>query len=344
MMRFRVFKKKRYQLVLTGFVCLVIGFIAGWEGEIFYEYNMMEVTRPNIVSRGHEKLINPLLECEVGADRLRQQQLKPFKNKVKQLIAERIKDKTAAKISVYFRDLDDGMTFNINGNEEYSPASLGKLPIMMAYFKLAENDPGLLKKKLKYDGKLDKAKEQYFKPNVTLEAGKSYTIDELIYRMIAYSDNNAWRILLDHIDTDYLNSVVIDLGAAFLTGPRGEPQVTVKSYSIFLRVLYNASYLNDEMSEKALEYLETIEFPFGIASSIPLDITVVNKFGERYARYGNEKQLHDFGIVYYPNSPYILCIMVKGDDFTKMAPILHEISQLIYAEVDAQHKASDHIH
>jgi beta-lactamase class A len=208
MMRFHVFKKKRYQLALTGFVCLVIGFIAGWQGEIFYEYNEPEVTRPNIVSRGHEKLINPLLECEVGADRLRQQQLKPFKNKVKQLIAERIKDKTAAKISVYFRDLDDGMTFNINGNEEYSPASLGKLPIMMAYFKLAENDPGLLKKKLKYDGKFDKAKEQYFKPQVTLEAGKSYTIDELIYRMIAYSDNNAWRILLDHIDTDYLNSVV----------------------------------------------------------------------------------------------------------------------------------------
>jgi hypothetical protein len=62
---------------------------------------------------------------------------------------------------------------------------------------------------------------------------------------------------------------------------------------------------------------------------------VAAKFGEYIEKDkgGNYKQLHEFGIVYHPRSPYILGIMTRGNDFEKQAETIREISRLIYTEV-----------
>lgn len=336
----RQFPTSRTVLILTGLASLTVGFISGWISQELYEDNLLgPVTRSRQVNLGRHYLLNPLLTCEVGYDRIRQKQLAPIKKKLERLIAERIESGDATGISVYFRQLDDGMTFNINGNEGFEPVSLNKIPIMMGYLKLAEHDPKVLKKKLLYNGKKDWTATQHFKPRETLVSGKSYTVDELINRMIAYSDNNAWKLLIQNIDLNYLDNLLHDLGTDFSHTSTGEPLVTVKSYSIFLQVLYNASYLHDEMSQKAMEHLTAVDFPVGITSSVPLDVVVADKFGEKVSGENGElKQLHDFGIVYYPDSPYIISIMTKGNDFSRLVPILHDISKFVYDDVDRQFK------
>ncbi|MBT0664577.1 serine hydrolase [Geobacter pelophilus] len=95
--------------------------------------------------------------------------------------------------------------------------------------------------------------------------------------------------------------------------------------------------MNKEMSERALEYLAVEEFPFGIASGIPVGVTVAGKFGEKESGPNLQvKSLHDYGIVYHAKQPYLICIMTEGDNFYNLAPIIHEISRTVYEEVENQ--------
>ena len=71
---------------------------------------------------------------------------------------------------------------------------------------------------------------------------------------------------------------------------------------------------------------------------MPPSIGVVHKFGERsLGPNGETKQLHDCGIVYYPNHPYLLCIMTRGTSFEPLRKTIAGTSQLFYAELDSQY-------
>ncbi|MSM40533.1 MAG: hypothetical protein GJT30_13035 [Geobacter sp.] len=277
---------------------------------------------------------NPLLECEIAQEYIQSGPLGSMKQKVAALIREKVAAGDVQDVAVYFRDLHDGPWFGINEQAEFSPASLMKIPVMIGYLKMAETDPGLLHRRFTFDGGEDWTAMQNIKPSVTIERGKSYTVDDLLFRMMAYSDNNAWHLLFENIDYHYLDRILSEVGVSY-DPDKEEDLMTVKSYSSLLRVLYNASYLSKPLSEKALELLAHVEFKDGIVAGIPAGVPVVSKYGERTLGSGNEvKQLHEFGIVYYPNNHYLLGIMTRGNDFARLAGVLSDISRLIYAEVD----------
>ena len=81
------------------------------------------------------------------------------------------------------------------------------------------------------------------------------------------------------------------------------------------------------------------DFPQGIVAGVPPGITVASKYGE-YAqgKGGEEKQLHEFGIVYHPNGPYILGVMTQGSNFERQAEVIRTVSAMIYGEVSASVK------
>ena len=68
-------------------------------------------------------------------------ELKPFQYKVNALIENTLKRSDVAAVSVYFRDLNNGNWFGIREHDKFSPKSLLKLPLMIAYFKWAESNP-----------------------------------------------------------------------------------------------------------------------------------------------------------------------------------------------------------
>jgi hypothetical protein len=43
-----------------------------------------------------------------------------------------------------------------------------------------------------------------------------------------------------------------------------------------------------------------------------------------------QKQLHDCGIVYFPNHPYIVCLMTRGYDWNVLEKTLKDISKIIF--------------
>ena len=119
--------------------------------------------------------------------------------------------------------------------------------------------------------------------------------------MIAFSDNEAKNMILENLDTETLDKIYSDLGIDIPGLRSPDDFMTVKEYSSFFRILYNATYLNKKMSEKALEYLSHSNFSKGLLGKLPADVVVAHKFGERGLADSNTKQLHDCGIIYNSN-------------------------------------------
>jgi beta-lactamase class A len=286
---------------------------------------------------------NPLLSCGLSENK-EFKEYKPLEATIISLLTK-LDPKKGNAVSVYFRDLNTGRWFGINEEKGYSPASLLKVPVMIAFFKEAENDPSILTKKVFYDGKsvFSNSMEHYKSPH-SISAGNYYTIDELISSMIQYSDNDAAGLLVDNINTNSLIEVMSDIGLKLPTKTGVDVQtddyMTVKSYSYLFRLLYNSTYLNRTMSEKALRLLSYTDFSDGIVKGIPKNIPAVQKFGERSITDANtgavSRELHDCGIVYYPKHPYLICIMTKGNDFDTLSSIISTISNVIYKTVDGQ--------
>jgi len=316
--------RKIYWTFLAGFI---FGLVGAW---IFFSSN--SDSRATQVRQGGFTYINPLLECEVGEE-LISKELRPFKGIVQEKVDQILEEGKASHISIYFRDLNNGPWIGINEREEFILASLVKVPVMISYFREAEEDPSILAKSILFSGSLN-PNVPYFKPASTLETGKSYTVMELIERMIRYSDNDAYDLLVLNLKGNQINETFNSIGA---TLPPDRIRLTVKAYASFFRILFNSSYLNQDHSEQALSILAKTQFDQGIRAGVPGNTMVAHKFGEKWnPSESNEKQLHDCGIVYFPNHPYLLCVMTRGESFDTLASVIKDLSALVYHEVNEQ--------
>ena len=276
------------------------------------------------------RFINPLLECEAPASF--SGPIANLRTALSDQASLFIDQDKVSEVSVYFRDLNSGEWIGINDKAKFSPASLMKVPILIAYLKLAEKDKDLLNKKLKITQEREEALSQNIIPDQEIETGKEYTVWELLRYMVAYSDNLAVNVLLENMDTVQLDRVYNELGVYIPTQDMTENFISVRDYASFFRVLFNSSYLTREMSEKALELLSQTNFNQGIVAGLPSYITVAHKFGER--RLPDSLQLHDCGIIYRTNSPYLLCIMTRGSDFRQMASVIENLASLSFQKFD----------
>lgn len=263
-----------------------------------------------------------------------------FKIKLENFIQEKMRENTLLEASVYFRDLSSGPTLGLNEHTKFAPASLLKVPALLTYLSIAEDQPELLEKNLTFHKKKELILDQDIVPKNTIKENIPYTINELLKYMIVYSDNNAYFVLLQYLAQSHPNRNPLldtfkDLGIIDPSDP-SEETITIKSYASIFVQLYNATFLKEkESSEKALELLANTDFKEGIVAGIPHNIKVAHKFGERVLQDG-PKQLHDCGIVYYPKNPYLLCIMTRGQDFNKLPGIISAISKMFYEEFDSR--------
>lgn len=311
--------------IITILVSLAVGFFIG----IIYKAN-----DANKKSESHEtgyKYISPLLECENNLP-LNYNNVK-LKGSIQTMIDTAIDSHNVSFVSLYFRDLNNGPWIGINEKEKFSPASLLKVPLMMAYLKLAETNPALLNQKLTVKDYQETVVSQNIAPSQKVEVGKEYTVEELIDDMIEYSDNTAANTLISNIPSNDLDRIYTDFNLKTPTAESKENFMTVTEYSSFFRILYNSSYLNRAMSEKALKLLTKSQFTQGLAGLLPKNIEISHKFGER--EINGAKQLHDCGIIYLNEKNYLLCVMTRGDDFKKMENTIASLSQNIFTSVNS---------
>lgn len=332
-------------LLLLAF--LTTGFFIGRNTALFPSLHMhSENTAPFFEKRAASKeffFINPLWECDCSIPS-ELNSVTSLRNELKNYVSETIAAQRASHISIYFRDLNNGPWVGIKEKENFSPASLLKLPVLIAALKKCETDTGFLRSNILFPG----TGTTLFQPNIAgaevLQPGNTYTLEDLLFRMIAYSDNNAMDLIVKTAGGEFCANVMMEIGVdtTGLGSTRSE-FVSVKDYSSFFRLLYNATYLNKELSEKALNILSRTGFDNGIVAGVPQGITVSHKFGERAYLDSPVKQLHDCGIIYYPNSPYLLCVMTRGTDFNTLTAVIADVSRIVFDNVDelqAEQKAT----
>lgn len=245
----------------------------------------------------------------------------------------RIENKATA-VSVYFKDLFSSQWFVENNDEIYNPASMMKVLTMIATLKRAEMDDSVLTTEITYDGQVDLNEKEHLRSPVEMPAG-TYTVESLLGHMIKHSNNNAAALLNDYLnesDVSLLNQPYLDLGIE--VADVNDDYLNIERYALVWRVLYNATYLSRAMSEHALNLLAQSDFNRALVQGIPASVPISHKYGE----FGIVDQdgrivkaeLHECGIIYDEQAPYLLCVMTKGDDLEQLASVVAQMSAITY--------------
>lgn len=333
-------RKQRYYCILAGLVLgIIVGAIIARDRVVTSTTTFLSQIASTREKGSNYKFINPLLTYDLP-ESTDFGSFKPLDGQILKLVNDAEFTHKAGHVSVYFRD-SNGHWVGVNENEQYDPASMMKVVIMIAYYNQAQSNPAILQKRIQYTSQVQQlvvASNPYDSPS-ELVLNQSYTIDDLVQKMIIDSDNGAAFSLLSQLDDASLNEVYTDLG---LPAPSNNTPyvISVKDYSLFLRILYNATYLNRAMSEKALQLLSQATFKDGLVAGVPQGTVVAHKYGEHVTpdSKGNiaEVQLHDCGFVYAQN-PYLLCVMTKGTNLDDLKGVIKDISSLVYQQSGAKH-------
>lgn len=245
-----------------------------------------------------------------------------------QPLREELRRITAAhepnRIGVYFEYLNTGANISINQEERFWPASLSKMPTALAVMKKIERGEWKLSNELVlfYEDRNDDFGTLYRR-----EAGTRLTIEELLKELLINSDDTAHRILIRNLEAENFEEMLNGLGMEELYDK--DYNITAKEYSRIFRSLYTSSFLKREYSEMVLRWLAETPFDYYLGSGVPDDILFSHKIGE----HDPEATYLDAGLVYVPNRPYLLTVMVKvadGSDETTAKEIMREISEAVY--------------
>jgi beta-lactamase class A len=240
--------------------------------------------------------------------------IQPLREELQKLVRE----EGPATISIYYEFLNTGANIQINNEQRFYPASLVKLPTAMVAMKKVErgewhlNDMLVLYEEDK-DNRYGKLYEQ--------PTGTKFTIKKLLESLLIESDNTAHRMLMRNLSDQELAGLKDDIGLSELFDEKHE--ISAKEYSRIFRSLYISSYLNRDSSQQILDWLTQTKFDHTLPSGLPKGTAFAHKIGEDDV----EQNYLDSGIVYLPNRPYLLSVMIKGHDQGKAESIMKRVSK-----------------
>ncbi len=272
--------------------------------------------------------VHPVLACELNHDAA-DARLEPVRLRLAEAVANARSAGGVDDIAVYVRDLVDGGAVGIDADHRFPPASLLKTPVLMGVLRAAVSQPNLMSKKVKMPAAWP---DSEVPPEGTLEVGREYSIAELVEAMILKSDNDAKDLLISALGSDLILDVLKDFGLAQGDMDMFARIVTPRTYARVFEALYNAIYVEPDASSYALSLLARSEFTAGIVQGTPEGVRVANKFGYRIDDRADppKRFLHDCGIVYQPQRPFVLCIMTRGDTIKRLTQVVQDIARVVY--------------
>lgn len=329
LMKFLSYKLPIYYLLL---ILLVFGSAFTWlyqkPTKVIERVSERNNCSVQILRQNIYELTKPVILVDVGNE---EQSFDHLKAKLNQFFDQQKAAGVIQNASVMFRQQSDGKWFSINPSETYSPGSIMKVVTMICYLKAAESNPSILEKKILLMRHFGEIPEQTLTGNV-LVPGNYYKVKDLIAQMIIYSDNDAAALLNRDVDFIAYQNILKDLELPIPGKAQMNYELTVKECSRLLRVLYNSSVLKPEASEYALQLLSQSGFKTGFSKYMDPSLKIARKFGER--SFGEIQQLHETGIFYYHDRPYILTVMTKGLDNKVLPEVLAQVSRIVYESLN----------
>ena len=235
--------------------------------------------------------------------------------------------------SVYVWEYENGKYLDINADEQFSAASIIKLPVLVQMFKAIEAGQATI-----YD---EMILSEYYKASGSgnlqyMKTGGKYSLDALAKTMIQDSDNSATNMIMSKIGgMDYVNIGLRDWGISktyvrtWLPDLTGTNKTTANDLAKILYNLDNPGFLNINSREYIIDYMSHVKNNKLIAAGLGEGALFVHKTGDIGSMLG------DAGIVYAPNGKkYIIVILAnrpynapQGKDFIVKA------SNLIYKSI-----------
>ncbi len=235
--------------------------------------------------------------------------------------------------SIYVWEYENGKYLDINGDEQFSAASIIKLPVLVRMFKSIEANQMTI-----YD---EMTLTDYYKASGSgnlqyMATGGKYSMDALAKTMIQDSDNSATNMIMSKMGgMDDVNAGLRDWGVSktyvrtWLPDLTGTNKTTAQDLAKILYNLDNPAFLNINSREYIIDYMSHVKNNKLIAAGLGEGALFVHKTGDIGTMLG------DAGIVYAPNSQkYIIVILAnrpynspQGKEFIVKA------SNLIYKSI-----------
>jgi beta-lactamase class A len=205
--------------------------------------------------------------------------------------------------------------------------------LLLTILKQAQRDKTLLEQKIQFQ---TASKIKVFVPvQQPMEVGKLYTVQQLLERMILFSDNDATSMLFSIYNKELYDDLFMKLSVPVQDAEDLFYRMSPVDMSKFFRILYNASYLSSLYSEYALDLLTKSDFKQGIVQGIPSNNKVAHKFGERFTT-SDLIQLHESAIVYRGSASYAITIMTEGKSMEDLKAVLGALSKICFEQQKAQ--------
>lgn len=251
-----------------------------------------------------------------------------FINKLSSII-----DRSDAVVGIAMKDLKTGEEIFINADEIFPQASSIKIHILTELYRQAEQGKFRLSDVLPLP-----EKARVGGSGVLNELGQksvSMSIRDYAVLMIVLSDNTATNLLIDLVGMGNVNKSLRAVGATktklqrimmdIKAAAEGRENIgTPKEVMMVFEKLYKGEIVSKAASDDMLSIFRK-EKSGAIRAGLPATVEVANKEGEV------EGIRCDVGIVYVPDSPYIICAMTKllakDEDGPK---IIAEISRTAY--------------
>ncbi len=322
--------------ILPHTTALIIGLTLGIIGT-YYHFSR-NLPALNSLRLGADSLINPLLACNIDNPRP-PTYITRLQFTLDDLVDSHIDQNHITSAGIYLYDLNTSSSLSINPDDKFYPASLNKIPIMLAAYKTLESNPEFFRQTLVLEEEVDLNRGQEITPQDTILPYNTYTVREALTKMIYDSDNNGYYALTQLLDQKLYHQVYDDLQIPLIRDTQTVADyITPENFSYFFRVLYNATYINNTNSRRALVHLSRVKYDQGLRADIPEDIPIAHKYGLLTLADPNgqvtSRELHDCGIVYYPDNPYLLCIMTKSTaPIDQIEKAIQDISNTVYNQV-----------
>lgn len=280
---------------------LITGVVAGVSGTL--------IAQQRIVIKKQQQYSFLADRILLGSDKDRTVNFTELRTRLAEYVEPALKD---TDYSVYFEYLPTGTSIGFNENKTLIGASLLKVPFAMQYYHALEtgeiqgSDVITLKKE-----HLDSTYGQLYKKG----EGYKLTIDELVRIMLTDSDNTALKALADTLDVklslDTIDKIFNFVDLNYSSNKEGSTLIGAEAYSSILKCLYFACYVSKDNSQQILNNLTQTSFDNRLKRYIPDEEMPV--IAHKIGSFESTTQ-SDCGIFYQPQKPYLLCVMINGDD------------------------------
>jgi beta-lactamase class A len=239
-----------------------------------------------------------------------------------------------AAIALDVLDLKTGYQAGLNAAASMPAASTIKLPVMVEVFAQLEEGRFDLQRRVSIQ-----AADKDFGSGELCDApiGTSYSVSELLEKMIDISDNTATNMLIRLVGRRNINHAMAGFGLerTHLAGDVRTDAWTIRQTLrtspadlVHLLMLMARGELIDEWSSNAMiAILKADEINTLLPEPLPADVAIAHKTGSL------DDTLNDAGIVFAAGAPYVIAVMtteLPSQDLGRA--FIHSVSRLAYAD------------